>query len=96
MIAIEPGYGFIVGDTLYSDKDFLDIFIQGLKSSAIKKRRMDRRNDIRRILVKCHEDIKKEKEEEEFDVNVLMGDKPFFDLGFEVEQLTYLITNDPR
>lgn len=72
---------------MYSHKDFLDIFNQALKAAAIREIRVDRRNNIRRMIVKCNEDIKKEKEEEELDVNVLMGDEPFFDLALEVQQL---------
>ena len=80
-----PGYGFTRGDVSYTEEDFQEIFSYGIKTLAIRKKRRERRADARRILDKFKEDIKKEMEGDDLDINVLMQDEPFDGLGFQFD-----------
>ncbi len=49
--------GYEWGEHIYTEREFQDIFILGLEVKSLKKKWQRKRNDVRKVMIKCERDL---------------------------------------
>lgn len=80
------GGGYKRGQDIYTEKEFQDIFILGLEMKSLKKKWDRKRNDIRKVMVKCERDLDNFTKEENREITALIKGIPLNSLGLQIEE----------
>jgi hypothetical protein len=64
------------GEHIYTEKEFQDIFILGLEVKSLKKKWQRKRNDVRKVMVKCERDLDNFTKEENREITALIEGIP--------------------
>ncbi len=80
------GGGYERGQHKYTEKEFQDIFNLGLEVKSLKKKWQSKRNDVRKVMVKCERDLDNFTKEENREITALIEGIPLNSLGLQIEE----------